>query len=289
MESDPTNATLTAREDLTDILSIVRVRPDAGRVPPFVPGQFFRLGLPRPEAPAAGDGEGRAGRLESRPGRVRYTRRAYSVASSPRVTDQAEFLVVRVEEGALTPRLWELYPGDRLWMDSEAKGEFTIDHAPRDADLVMVATGTGVAPFMSMLRTFRGEGRWRRFVLIHGVRFAADLAYRAELEIVAQEDPTVKYIPLVTRADPAENVAPSGGVAVRAVAGWTGLRGRVQVALEPTTYARLVGAPLDPQRCHVFLCGNPRMIDDVQVELEQRGFVTDSRQQRGHLHFERYW
>lgn len=289
MESDPTNATLTAREDLTDILSVVRVRPDAGRVPPFAPGQFFRLGLPRPEAPATGDGEGRTGRPGSRPGRVRYTRRAYSVASSPRVTDYAEFLVVRVEEGALTPRLWELDPGDRLWMDSEAKGEFTIDHAPRDADLVMVATGTGVAPFMSMLRTFRGEGRWRRFVLIHGVRYAADLAYRAELEAITHEDPTVKYIPLVTRADPAENSAPGGGVAVRAISGWTGLRGRVQVALDPTTYARLVGAPLDPACCHVFLCGNPQMIDDVQAELEQHGFVTDSRQQRGNLHFERYW
>jgi ferredoxin--NADP+ reductase len=139
----------------------------------------------------------------------------------------------------------------------------------------MVSTGTGVAPFMSMLRTYRGQNRWRRFVLINGVRVAADLGYRAELEQITREDPTVIYVPLATRE-------PEGG-------SWTGLRGRVQTALEPATYQRLAGAPLDPAHCHVFLCGNPQMIDDVELLLGQRGFVTDSRTGRGNVHFERYW
>lgn len=284
MPDGPTNATLIAREDLTDSLSIVRVRPDRGAVPPFEPGQFFRLGLPRPAVVSTAGGDRPAGRPIGRPGRIRYTRRAYSVASSPRVTDHAEFLVVRVEEGALTPRLWELDPGDRLWMDAEAKGEFTMDVAPPDADLVLVATGTGIAPFMSMLRTFRGAGRWRRFIVIHGVRYVADLAYRCELEQVTREDSTVKYVPLVTRAD-----VPVRPPSAAEAAPWGGLRGRVQTALEPATYEQAVGAPLDPGCCHVFLCGNPQMIDEVQAVLESRGFVTDQRQQRGNLHFERYW
>jgi ferredoxin--NADP+ reductase len=160
-------------------------------------------------------------------------------------------------------------------MDDEAKGEFRIDLAPPDKDLVMVSTGTGIAPFMSMLRTYRGQNRWRRFVLINGVRYAADFGYMAEMETLAREDPTVWYIPLVTRE-------PEDGV-------WTGLRGRVQTALEPATYERLVGAPLDPAECHVFLCGNPEMIDSVQQLLEARGFVTDNRGARGNIHFERYW
>ncbi len=194
-ENTATNAVLLSREDLTDTLSIVRVRPDAGTVPTFHPGQFFRLGLPKPEvsdvaaaAPAGTSGLSSGGQAAVavvrpvRAGRIRYTRRAYSIASSPLVRDHAEFLVVRIDQGALTPRLWDLAPGDRLWMDSEAKGEFTMDVAPASAHLVMVSSGTGLAPFLSMLRTYGGQGRWRRFPLIHGGRYAADLAYRAELE-----------------------------------------------------------------------------------------------------------
>lgn len=263
--TDPTNATLVRREDLTDILSIVWVRPDGGEIPAFHPGQFVRLGVPR----------GPASQLASRPGRIRLVRRAYSIASSPLEKDALEFFVVRIEAGQLTPRLWAIDPGGRLWMDDEAKGEFSLEVAPPDADLVMVSTGTGIAPFVSMLRTYRGQQRWRRLVVIYGVRYAADLGYRAEFEAAAREDPSIIFIPLTTR----ECVDSS----------WTGLRGRVQTALEPHTYQRLAGAPLDPARCHVFLCGNPDMIDTVQSSLESRGFATDSRAGPGNIHFERYW
>jgi ferredoxin--NADP+ reductase len=79
------------------------------------------------------------------------------------------------------------------------QGEFAIDLAPPDKDLVMVSTGTGIAPFVSMLRTYRGQDRWRRLVPINGVRRAADLGYRSELEAAARQDPGVIYVPLVTR------------------------------------------------------------------------------------------
>lgn len=269
MESESTNAVLAERRDVTDILSIVRVRPDGGAVPDFVPGQFLRLGLPRPPAPTDKLGP------DGRPKRVRYTRRAYSIASAPTEKEATEFFVVRVEEGALTPQLWEIEPGGRLWMDTVAKGEFTLDLAPPGRTLVMIATGTGIAPFISMLRTYRGQGRWERFVVIHGVRYAADLGYHAELLDAAERDPTVRYVPLATRDTGAT--------------GWDGLSGRVQVALEPETFARIIGQPLDPQHCHVFLCGNPAMIDEVQALLEARGFAADRHGQPGNLHFERYW
>ncbi len=257
-----TNATLIYREDFTEALSIVRVRPDSGRVPDFVPGQFVRLGLPR-ERPAGSTG------------RIRYTRRAYSIGSSPLVRDYLEFFVVLIDEGQLTPRLWDISVGDRLWMDEIAKGEFRIDLAPPDKDLVMVSSGTGIAPFVSMLRTFRSEPCWRRFILINGARFARDLGYRAELEQLVSEIPTFTYIPLASR-EPDDS-------------GWTGLRGRVQRALDSTTYEQLVGAPLTPEDCHIFLCGNPAMIDEVEVLLQARGFQTDQRNQPGNIHFERYW
>ncbi len=264
MLADPLNAVLVRREDVTEVLSLVWVRPECGGLPAFQPGQFVRLGLPKPQPPAA-----------SNPGRVRLTRRAYSIASGADAPDALEFFVVRVEQGQLTPRLWDLEPGARLWMDVEAKGEFTLDLASPGADLVMVATGTGVAPFVSMLRTHGAPRLWRRFVLIHGARYARDLGYDTELAALARQDPTLVYVPLATR-EPADGA-------------WSGLRGRVQTALEPETYRRLVGAALDPRECHVFLCGNPDMIDETARVLGGRGFVADSHQGRGNLHFERYW
>ena len=267
MEQDPTNASVAERVDLTDALSIVKIRPDSGTVPSFRAGQFFRLGLPQTDATGAV--------AVRKSGRVRYTKRAYSVASSPNETGQAEFFVVRIEEGVLTPRLWEIEVGGRLWMDSAAKGEFTIDAAPPGRDLIMVSTGTGIAPFISMLRTYRGQPRWRKLVLIQGVRHATDFGYTDELTAAAREDDSIVFIPLATR-EPADSP-------------WTGLRGRVQKALEPATYEQHVGAPLDPAQCHVFLCGNPTMIDTVEAQLTQQGFVTDTHQQKGNIHFERYW
>lgn len=267
MEHDPTNAALVERIDLTEALSIVKVRPDSGEVPPFVPGQFFRLGLPRVDE---------TGQIAVRSsGRVRYTKRAYSIASASTVTDHVEFFVIRIEEGALTPRLWQIDVGGRLWMDSAAKGEFTMEEIPPGKDLVMVSTGTGIAPFVSMLRTHRGQDRWRRFILINGTRQSADLGYCEELESIEREDDSVTYIPLVTRE-------PDGS-------DWEGLRGRVQTVLEPDRFKKLVGTPLDPGQCHVFLCGNPAMIDAVEQMLKAQGFVTDDRDAPGNLHFERYW
>lgn len=262
MTDETTNATLIYREDLTEALSIVRVRADSGVNPHFVPGQFVRLGLPQPQ---------QAGQ----PGRIRYTRRAYSIGSSPLEKGYLEFFVVLIEAGQLTPKLWDIEVGGRLWMDRLAKGEFHIDLAPPGKDLVMVSSGTGVAPFVSMLRTFRGQSRWRRFVLINGARKALDLGYRAEIEAIAAQDPTVTYIPLASREPDDSN--------------WQGLRGRVQLALDDGIYREAVGGALEPGECHVFLCGNPRMIDDVERLLTARGFRSDQRDVAGDIHFERYW
>lgn len=139
----------------------------------------------------------------------------------------------------------------------------------------MVSTGTGIGPYMSILRTYRGQGRWRRFVMINGVRREPDLGYRDELHAIAREDPTVLYIPIVSRE-------PCPG-------DWPGRCGHVQDVLEQETYRRLVGAPLDPEQCHVFLCGNPDMIQSVRPLLERRGFRTHSKRSPGNIHLERYW
>ena len=267
MDAGMLNATLLDRHDLTERLAIFRVRPKSSLLPPFLPGQFFRLGLPRNAAPCNTRG------TPDHTGRPRITRRAYSVASPPHVREWAEFLVVLVEDGKLTPQLWHVMPGQSLWMDRQASGTFTLELTPPDRDLVMVATGTGIAPFMSMLRTYAGQQRWRRFVLIHGVRQVAELAYRAEIEAITRQDASVVYVPVTSREEPPP----------------CGVRGRVQAALDPDRYEKLTGASLDPTCCEAFLCGNPRMIDDVGRLLATRGFTLDRPGRRGNAHFERYW
>lgn len=271
------NATLIERHDLSEALSVVRIRPDGGELPPFEAGQYCTVGLPK-------DAQEQAAYPPNDPRRL--VRRAYSIASPPHRREELELLVIRVDQGQLTTRLWELGPGARLFIDPKIRGEFTLREVPAGSDLVMVATGTGLAPYLSILRehwhrpgwplqTASDFRRWRRYVIIHGARKEQDLAYRAELEALAHDDPDFHYIPIL-----------SGG---REGDGWAGLRGRVPVALDPPTFRQIVGAELDPRTAHVFLCGNPSMITDVQKLLEGRGFITHSKRQPGNIHFERYW
>lgn len=267
MEGAVFNATLIERRDLNEVLATVKIRPDAGIVPAFEAGQFATLGLPREISEASPLPSG----IKARPG-VRMVRRAYSIASSPRVRDHLELFVVLVDTGRLTPKLWTLHEGDKLWMDERISGRFTLEAVPPDKDLVMIATGTGIAPFISMIRTYRDENRWRRAVLVNGVRYARDLGYREELEALARLDPRFRYIPIVSREPD-----------------WPGLQGHVQQVLKPATYERLIGVPLDPAECHVMLCGNPAMIDSVEALLQNQGFRTHTPDKPGNIHFERYW
>jgi len=270
------NATITERQDLTPSLCIVRVALDKGEHLPFEPGQFCMLGLPRlpvPGAPLPGVVETVG---PPRPA-MRLVQRSYSVASSGDERRFREFYLVLVEKGQLTPRLWPMKPGDRLWMSEKAEGFFTLECVPADKDLVMVATGTAIGPYISMLRTFlaRGEKRWRRFIVIHGTRLADDLGYQGELEEIAKNEPSVLYFPIVTR-EPDESK-------------WKGMRGRVQAMLDPHVYQKFVGEHLSPHNSHVFLCGNPDMIKETETHLVARGFTVHSRAKPGNIHYERYW
>ena len=166
-ECDACNASIDHWEELTDELAIFRLRPDDGQVPDFKPGQYATLGLPRSHPPIHEPDK-------YPPGDRRWqklVRRAYSIASSPNERGYLEFYVVIVEGGHLTPKMWQIKRGGRIWYDPRIRGKFTLDDVPEGKDLVMVSTGTGIAPYMSMLHTFRGQRRWRRLVMIHGVRY----------------------------------------------------------------------------------------------------------------------
>lgn len=252
-----TNATLRTRIDVHASLAIFRISPNEGPLPPFEPGQFINLGLP-----GSGSGEGQ------------LLQRAFSIASSPRERWHVELYLRRIDNGEFTPLLWGLEPGARLWLDPRVHGFFTLQDVPRENDLLLVATGTGLAPFVSMIRTYRGRSRWSRCVLIEGARTAEDLGYRSELERTAAADPSILYLPTLTR-EPESS-------------GWRGLRGRVQNFLEPEQFEQLTGMPLDPGRWQVFLCGNPSMIVEATALLAGLGFRPHRRTEPGQIHTERY-
>jgi ferredoxin--NADP+ reductase len=185
-----------------------------------------------------------------------------------------ELFVVHVADGEFTSWLFGKREGSRLWMSPRASGGFTLEGFPRGKDLVLVSTGTAVAPYVSMIRTYRGQAPWRRLVLVNGVRYAADLGYRDELEALAC-GPGFIYLPMVTRE--------------AAGSDWKGLRGRVGDVLAPRRFASLTGFSLDPETCHVYLCGNPLMIEETETVLRQRGFRKHTRHNPGTLHLEKYW
>jgi ferredoxin--NADP+ reductase len=255
------NATLESRRDLNERYAILRVRPDAQPAAAFTPGQFIQVGLPQPAAPRPGE-EPPAGAP-----RMRIAKRSYSIASSADDRERFEFFLTLVSGGRFTPALWEVQSGGRCWIAAKAVGAFTLDGVAADRDLVMVGTGTGISPYVSMLRTFGGKGRWRRFVLIHGVRYEIDLGYRAELEARERSDPSFRYLPVVSREP---------GV-------WKGPKGRVQTVLEDARFREIAGTALDPKSCVVFLCGNPEMVQAVRTLLESKGFDAST------VRVEKYW
>ena len=264
MPKDPKNAVLVERVDAHAGLAVFGVKLKDGSTPPFLPGQYATLGIQNAEG--------------------KLVRRAYSVASAPGDAYAADgvlrFYVVRVDEGALTPSLFGLSVGDELFLSPRLGGHFVLGPGDPERDLVMVATGTGTAPFRSMLLAERAlapeERTGRRRVLLEGCRVAADLGYADELRALAEEDPTFIYLPTVTRE-------PEGS-------DWSGHRGRVNALLQPDAFEEAAGFPLDPATCAVFLCGNPQMIDQAEEELTGRGFaVRDRKNPGGNVVFERYW
>lgn len=264
------NATLIDRHDLTEDLAVFRVKSD-GDLFEFRAGQYAVIGLPTDAGrhPSAEPGE------EPIPDAGKLIRRAYSIASSSRNAEYVEFYIALVRSGALTPRLWLLRCDDRLWLGPQAKGHFTMDELPPDGNVVLVGTGTGLAPYLSMIRDYHRCNRGRRFVVVHGARYARELGYRDELETLDRSCSTLEYVPTVSRVNGSDP--------------WQGHVGRVQSVFGDGTVETALGEPLSPDTTHVFVSGNPEMVEDLQRMLVERGYSVHSPRSPGTLHVERYW
>jgi ferredoxin/flavodoxin---NADP+ reductase len=223
----------------------------AAEIEPYAPGQFVNLALER------------AGTIE---------RRSYSIASPP--GEPLAFLVTEVPGGALSPHLVRLTPGEALFVEPKPQGFFTLKWVPPAAELWLVATGTGLGPFLALLKSAETWERFERVVLVHGVREAGHLAHRDELAALVQERAgRFSFVPAVSREPAHEGV----------------LHGRVTTLFADGSLERAAGSSVSPERSHLMLCGNPAMIEEMTARLGERGLRKHRVRTPGHITVEKYW
>lgn len=271
MDAHALNAVVTLKNQISPYLAILQVVADGWEHPSFVPGQFLSLGL-------FGSSK-RTDFAEAEmvpPAPDKLICRAYSVASPSFIREFLEFYIALVPTGILSPRLFNLEIGDRIWLSKKAAGHFTFDGVPDNANIVLIANGTGLAPFMSMLGTHLKLATNRRVALIHGVRNARDLGYRSTLMAMQHLRSSFNYIPVVSR--PQHEPVP-----------WKGAIGHVQDIWKSDALERVWGFRPSPQDTHVFLCGSPQMITSMTELLALEGFVETSKLTQGQVHCEKYW
>ncbi len=265
------NAIVTHRIEVASGLIILRVAPDGWELPPWESGQFAVLGLPG-SAPRT-----RFSDPDEEPVKTdKLIRRAYSIASAPNETGYLEFYVTLVQSGALTPRLFALQPGDPVFLGKKISGMFTLNDVPEGNNLVLVGTGTGLAPYMSMLRSELECHLDLHTVVLLGARHSWDLGYRGELIAMQRYCSTFHYIPVISR--PGEELVK-----------WSGQAGYVQDLWDRGLVETALGLKPTADNTHVLLCGNPGMIEGMIERLGSEDFVEGTRKKPGQIHAEKYW
>ncbi len=262
------NAVVTQIIQVSPSMKIFRIAPDGWELPDFTSGQFAALALPATAERVAG----------STPDYEEYEdgkmiKRVYSIASSSKSKEFIEFYISLVRSGALTPRLFNLQIGDRIELGNKMVGMFTLDQVPEDNNVVLVATGTGVAPYLSMLRSNILSNTNRKIVVIHGASNSWDLGYRSELMLLESITDRFIYLPTIIHV---EN-EPSK---------WFGDTRFVQDMWSAGVVEKAFGEKPLPENTHIFLCGNPKMVESMFKNLEADGFKEHKRKEPGQIHVE---
>ncbi|HSE97784.1 MAG TPA: ferredoxin--NADP reductase [Blastocatellia bacterium] len=240
------SATIADRVDITGDLAIFRIASQTRL--DFIPGQFATIAIEE------------SGRL---------LQRAYSIVSAPH-ENLLEFFIELVPGGLLTPRLWQLEPGDKLLLRNQAAGAFLLDDASGLRRHLMIATVTGAAPFISMLRTYafglsNGLSSDLNFILLHGASHAIEFGpYLDELSALSREG-WLTYVPTVSRPWDTPD--------------WSGEVGRVDDILRK--YADTLG--YESTSSIAYACGHPIMIQNARAILSRAGY---SKRQ---IHVEKYF
>lgn len=243
-----TEGRVVERIDWTDRLHTLRVE---AAIEPFRAGQFTKLGLEI------------GGEIVGRP---------YSIVSAPN-DPVLEFHFSVVPEGPLSPKLSRLGAGDPVMVAPKPNGFLVLDEVPPSIHLWLVSTGTGLGPFLSILRTAEPWQRFQRVVLVHAARSAEELTHRRAIARILEAEPKrFSYIPMISRerADYA-------------------LAGRIPAAIADGRLEARAHLAIDPALCHVLLCGNPAMLEDATAALAARGLRKHRRKEPGQISMESYW
>ncbi len=250
-----TRQTITSLHTWTPSLFSFRCTRDAGFR--FTAGQFARLGVRKAS------------------GAIVW--RGYSMVSSP-FDEFLEFFSIVVPGGEFTSELSQLAVGDEILIEKQAHGFLTLDRFVDGDNLWLLATGTGLAPFLSMLQDFEIWQRFERIVLVYSVREEAELAYRELIdeiltrEYVAEYAHKFTFVPVVTR----EKVPGSLGV-------------RITDLLVSGELEEHVALPMEAQNSRVLLCGNPQMVEDCRMLLQKRDMQLSMTRRPGAVAVENYW
>ncbi|MGK2946151.1 MAG: ferredoxin--NADP(+) reductase [Candidatus Malihini olakiniferum] len=218
----------------------------------FTAGQFAKLGLEI-------DGE-----------RIQH---AYSYVNAPS-NPNLEFYLVTVPEGKLSPHLHALQPGMQLEITKDAAGFFVLEEVPDCSTLWMLATGTAIGPYLSILEEGKDLERFQHIVLVHATRFANELSYFPKMQqLQCRYGDKLRIQTVVSREKQAGS-----------------LTGRMPALISSGALENAVGLPLNTETSHVMLCGNPQMVRDTQQYLkEKRQMTKHLRRHPGHVISEHYW
>lgn len=243
------DATVVKRKDWNDHLFSLSFSCEG--FPAFKAGQFTKFGIEQDT------------KVLSRP---------YSLVNGAD-NEHLEIIAVPVDEGLLSPRLHILQPGDSLKVMAPATGFLVLDEVPQSKNLWLIATGTGVGPFLSILSSGEAWQRFEKITLVYGMRHVDDLAYRTLIDswIAAYPD-KFHFVPVISRED-------SQGA----------LRGRIPQLLDNGQIQALAKQTLSAEESQVMLCGNPDMIVGALVTLEEMGLKKHLRRSPGQISMERYW
>ena len=259
------------------LLSFKVTRPDGFK---FTAGQFVRLGIHGKDLQyfaqnhetklITSEIQGQPIDLEG------YVFRAYSVASSP-YDEFIEFFSVVIPEGEFTSKVNHIQVGDSLLLNTTPFGYLTLARyqLPLPNDLWLLATGTGLAPFLSILKTIDVWQQYQRIILVYSARTSQELAYQAEIgsikSIYGENGAAFVFLPIVTRE-----------------ADYAGEKSRIPNLIVSGKLTELVGQKLDKEHSHVMLCGNPQMVEDTKEALKSIG-LTMNRRGEGNIAVENYW
>lgn len=264
------------------LLSFKVTRPDGFK---FTAGQFVRLGIHGKDLQHfAQNHETRLITSETQVYEAQgqpidldgYVFRAYSVASSP-YDEFIEFFSVVIPQGEFTSKVNHIQVGDSLLLNTTPFGYLTLARyqLPLPNDLWLLATGTGLAPFLSILKTIDVWQQYQRIILVYSARTSQELAYQAEIgsikSIYGDNGAAFVFLPIVTRE-----------------ADYAGEKARVPNLILSGKLTQLVGQKLDKARSHVMLCGNPQMVEDTKEALKSIG-LTMNRRGEGNIAVENYW